>query len=74
MFTIIIPVHNGEKYISKCIDSVLCAGNFANEFLQIIVVDDASTDNTSKLLDKYIKNKQIQIITNNKNGGGKLLS
>ena len=69
MFTIIIPVHNGEKYISKCIDSVLCAGNFANEFLQIIVVDDASTDNTSKLLDKYINNKQIQIITNNRNGG-----
>ena len=49
--TVIIPTHNDEKYIERCIESVL--NNKCK--IQIIVVNDGSTDNTKKILEKYKK-------------------
>ena len=49
--SIIIPVYNGEKYIEKCLDSVLDQKYEAKE---IIVINDGSTDNTEEILKKYI--------------------
>ena len=63
--SIIIPCYNVEKYINKCIDSVL---NSTLKDIEIIVINDGSTDNTLKLLKEY-KDDRI-IIINRKNASG----
>lgn len=55
-FSIIIPTRNVEKYIKKCLDSVL---NQTFKDFEIIVVDDGSTDNTKNIIKKY---KQVKLI------------
>ena len=61
--SIVIPVYNTEKYIEKCIKSAL---NQTYDNVEIIVVDDGSTDSTPSLLKKF--EDRIKIITK-KNGG-----
>ncbi|QQS43493.1 glycosyltransferase family 2 protein [Candidatus Roizmanbacteria bacterium] len=63
--SIIIPCFNAEKYIQKCIDSVLpnlLSGD------QLMVIDDGSTDRTSALIRKY-KQKQLSLISHETNIG-----
>lgn len=48
--SIIIPVYNTEKYLAACIDSIL---HQANVSLEIILVDDGSTDSSSSICDRY---------------------
>lgn len=55
--SVIIPVYNEEKYISWCLDSLLQQ----TEALEIIVIDDGSTDKTSEVLSKYT-GKNIKIL------------
>ncbi len=50
--SLIIPVRNEEKHIDQCIQSVL-ASDYPSELLEIIVVDDHSTDHTTKMIQKY---------------------
>ena len=47
--TVIVPVYNAEQYISKCIESIL-EQTYTN--LQIILVDDGSTDGSGELCDR----------------------
>ncbi len=49
--SIIIPVYNGEKYIGECLSSVLL--NTVNAAFEIIVVDDGSTDDTAKIVQRF---------------------
>jgi len=58
LVSIVIPVHNGEEYIKEAIDSCL---NQTYENIEIIVVDDKSTDNTLKILQEY---RDIDTYTN----------
>ncbi len=51
LVSVLIPAHNEEKVIVRCLDSV-CANTHTNT--QIIVVDDASVDSTSRLVKDYI--------------------
>lgn len=62
-FSFIIPNYNNGKLIGRCIDSILNQ-NFKN--FEIIVIDDKSTDDSLKILDKY---KNIILIKNKKNKG-----
>lgn len=55
--SVIIPIYNGEKYIKKCINSIL--NNESN--IEIIIINDGSKDNTKNELDK-IKKENIKII------------
>jgi glycosyltransferase involved in cell wall biosynthesis len=50
LVSIVIPVHNGEEYIKEAIDSCL---NQTYKNIEIIVVDDESTDNTLQILREY---------------------
>ena len=50
--SVIIPVYNVEKYLKKCLDSLI---NQTYSNLEIIVVNDGSTDNSSKIIKEYVK-------------------
>lgn len=64
--SIIVPVFNVEKYINKCIDSILMQ-TFSN--FELILVDDGSTDNSGKICDEYLgKDNRIKVI-HQKNSG-----
>ena len=65
-FSIIIPIYNVEKYLEKCIESII---NQTYHNIEIILVDDGSTDNCSKLCDKY-KKKDCRIKVLHKQNGG----
>ena len=65
--SIIIPVYNSEKYISRCIDSIL-KNNFDN--YEIILMNDGSTDNSRKICEEYCnKYRSFIKLYNKKNQG-----
>lgn len=51
--SIIIPVYNSEKYISKCLDSIISQEN--SPFIEVILIDDGSTDRTPLIIKSYFK-------------------
>ena len=65
MFSVIIPVYNGEKFIDNAINSVISQ---TYKDFELIIINDGSKDNTSKVLEKYASNPKITII-NQENGG-----
>ena len=64
--SVIIPVYNVEKYLKRCLDSVI---NQTFRDLEIICVNDGSTDGSSEILEEY-KSKDERIIIINKVNGG----
>ena len=66
--SILIPSYNHGKTIFEAINSV-CKQSYEN--LELIIVDDASTDNSVEIIKKYIKNSKLNImlIVNTKNSG-----
>lgn len=64
--SIIIPVYNVEKYIKRCIDSVI-KQTYKN--LEIIVVDDHSPGNISEIIKEYFYDKRIKFVSCNENKG-----
>ena len=64
--SIIIPVYNSEKYLGKCLDSII-AQTYKN--FEIIVVDDGSKDSSAKICDDYaLSDSRVKVI-HQKNGG-----
>lgn len=60
LLSVIVPVYNTDKYIGKCIDSIL---NQTYRNLEIIIINDGSTDNSSKLCQLYAKrDNRIRLI------------
>ena len=69
LFSIIVPVYNGEKYLRDCLDSCLEQDFPASEF-EIICVNDASTDGSLEILRQYeVSHKNIHVIAFSKNKG-----
>lgn len=66
-FSIIVPVYNVEKYLSKCLDSIL---NQSFQDFEIIVVNDGSPDNSQDIIDEYAKNYPEKIKPFIKENGG----
>lgn len=65
--SVAIPIYNVEKYISRCIDSVL---NQTIQDIEIVVVDDKSPDKSLKIVKEYaIKDSRIKIIEHEINQG-----
>ena len=64
--SIIIPIYNTERYLSQCLDSVLCQ-TFAD--WECILVDDGSIDRSDKICDEYVaKDSRFRVI-HKENGG-----
>lgn len=64
--SLIIPAYNAKDYIARSIDSAL-ASDFAN--LEIVIVNDGSTDDTQKIIDWYDKNYENIVSIQKENGG-----
>lgn len=64
--SIIVPVCNVEKYLSKCLDSIV---NQTLKNIEIICVDDGSTDNSGAILDSYSQNDSRIKVIHKKNSG-----
>lgn len=66
LISVIIPIYNVEKYLNKCIDSVI-AQTYKN--IEIILVDDGATDQSGEICNQYaIKDQRIKVI-HKENGG-----
>lgn len=66
--SVIIPIYNTEKYLDECIESVV---NQSVEDLEIILVDDGSTDASPDICDKWVKqDKRIKAIHKDNEGLG----
>ena len=57
-FKIITPIYNGEKYIGKCIESILSQDY---DDYEVIIIDDCSTDKTWEIINSY-KSEKIRVI------------
>ena len=66
MVSIIIPCYNVESYVKKSIESVL---NQSYRNIQVVIVDDGSKDNTSKVILECIENKSNVTFIQNENMG-----
>ena len=66
LISVIVPVYNVERYLKRCIESII---NQTYKDLEIILVDDGSTDSSGNICDKYKKiDKRINVI-HKENGG-----
>ena len=64
--SVIVPIYKVEKYLNKCIDSII---NQTYTNLEIILVDDGSPDNSPKICDEYAKkDNRIKVIHKQNNG------
>ena len=66
LVTIIIPVYNISEYVERCIESIITQ-SYVN--LEIILVDDGSTDDSGQKCDKYARLDERVIVYHKKNGG-----
>ena len=64
--TIIVPIYNVEKYLSECIESIL---NQTYRCLEVILIDDGSTDQSGKICDNYAEQDSRVKVIHQKNGG-----
>ncbi len=66
MVSIIVPVYNVEKYIKECVDSLISQ---TYKDIEIILVDDGSTDSSPLICDDYAKTDSRIKVVHKKNGG-----
>jgi glycosyltransferase involved in cell wall biosynthesis len=66
LFSAVIPVYNYGRFVGQAIESVL---NQSMQDFELIIVNDASTDNSDEVIQKYLEDKRIRYFTNNKNSG-----
>ena len=66
LISIIIPAYNSENYVSECIDSVI---NQTYKNIEIVIINDGSTDNTLSIIQGYQKKDKRIVLINQKNMG-----
>lgn len=66
LISIIVPIYNTEKYLSKCLDSII---NQSYKNIEIILVDDGSLDNSSLICKEYVKKDKRTKYYKKQNGG-----
>ena len=66
LISVVVPVYNTEKYVRRCVDSILCQ-TYKN--LEIILIDDESPDNAGTICDE-LKGKYSNIVVEHKKNAG----
>ena len=66
LISVIVPVYNVEKYLAKCIDSII-AQTYTN--LEILLVDDGATDSSGAICDEYAQKESRIRVIHKENGG-----
>ena len=66
IISIIVPVYNAEKYLSRCIDSIL-RQTFAD--FELILVNDGSSDKSKEICEKYLESDPRIKLINQENSG-----
>lgn len=64
--SVVIPVYNSQDYLPKCLESLL---SYQEGFLEILLVNDGSTDNSLEICEDYANNYSNIILINKQNGG-----
>ena len=64
--SVIVPVYNTEKFLNNCIESIL---NQTHKNLEVIIIDDGSTDNSPAICDEYAKKDSRVKVIHKENGG-----
>ncbi|MBQ6248695.1 MAG: glycosyltransferase, partial [Oscillospiraceae bacterium] len=66
LLTVTVPCYNSQDYMEKCIDSLLTGG----ERVEIIIIDDGSTDRTGEIADRYAESYPSMVrVVHQENGG-----
>ncbi len=65
-FSVVLPVYNGAHYLRECVDSIL-AQTFDD--YELVIVDDASTDDSTDILETYRSHQRTRIFRHEKNKG-----
>ena len=65
MISVIIPVYNVEKYLNRCLQSVL---NQTYTEFEVILIDDGSTDKSGEICDSVLSDKRCKVIHQNNQG------
>ena len=66
LISVIVPIYNVEKYLQRCIDSII---NQTLKDIEIILVNDGSTDNCGNIIDEYAKQDERIVAIHKENGG-----
>lgn len=64
--SVIVPVYNAKKYIRQCLDSLVAQ---TLESLEVVIVNDGSTDGTLDIVQEYVNNNDNFFLVNQENGG-----
>ena len=65
--SVIIPVYNVERYIARCLDSIL-AQSFRD--FEVVIVDDCGTDNSMMIVEQYASKDDRFVVRHNKQNMG----
>jgi len=66
LVSIIVPIYKAEKFLQKCINSII---NQSERNIEILLIDDGSPDNSGAIIDEYAKNDCRIKVIHKKNGG-----
>ena len=65
IISIIVPIYNAKEYIKECADSIV---NEITEQMEVIFIDDGSTDNSENIYKDYLNIKGVKIIKQRNHG------
>lgn len=66
-FSVIVPVYNVEKYLAKCLDSIL---QQTNQDFELLIVNDGTKDHSQDIIDEYVQKYPDKIRAFIKENGG----
>ena len=72
LLSIVVPCYNSQDYIDRCVESLLPG----NDRVEILLIDDGSTDRTAEIIDKYERTypKQIKAVHQENGGHGQAVN